>query len=107
MLALDLDPGRCLSKPAVRNMPRGGRNVTGGCDTQAAELGQLLERIGAQYVADISPSGGRHVYVLFAAPLPWLELRDARPRPGAQVPGDRHGAGVVPRRPDRPSRVPS
>ena len=77
MLALDLDPGRCLSKPAVRNMPRGGRNVTGGCDTQAAELGQLLERIGARYVADISPSGGRHVYVLFAAPLPWLELRDA------------------------------
>ena len=77
MLALDLDPGRCLSKPAVRNMPRGGRNVTGGCDTQAAELGQLLERIGAQYVADISPSGGRHVYVLFAGPLPWLELRDA------------------------------
>ena len=77
MLALDLDPGRCLSKPAVRNMRRGDRNVTGGCDTQAAELGQLLERIGAQYVADISPSGGRHVYVLFAAPLPWLELRDA------------------------------
>ena len=77
MLALDLDPGRCLSKPAVRNMPRAGRNVTGGCDTQAAELGQLLERIGAQYVADISPSGGRHVYVLFAAPLPWLELRNA------------------------------
>ena len=30
----------------------------------------------ARYVADVSPSGGRHVYVLFAAPLPWLELRD-------------------------------
>ena len=33
--------------------------------------------VGARYVADVSPSGGRHVYVLFAAPLPWRELRDA------------------------------
>ena len=48
----------------------------GDVDHQAAELGQLLERLGARYVADVSPSGGRHVYVLFAAPLPWLELRD-------------------------------
>ena len=23
-----------------------------------------------------SPSGGRHVFILFAAALPWLELRD-------------------------------
>jgi hypothetical protein len=58
MLALDLDQGR------------------GDVDHQAAELGQLLERLGARYVADISPSGGRHLYVLFAAALPWRELRD-------------------------------
>ena len=58
MLTLDLDPGR------------------GDVGRQAAELGQLLERLGARYVADVSPSGGRHVYVLFAAALPWLELRD-------------------------------
>jgi len=58
MLAIDLDVSR------------------GDVDHQAAELGQLLERLGAVYVADVSPSGGRHVYVLFAAPLPWLELRD-------------------------------
>ena len=58
MLALDLDPAR------------------GDVDHQAAELGQLLERLGARYVADVAPTGGRHVYVLFASPLPWLELRD-------------------------------
>ena len=45
-------------------------------ERQADELGQLLERLGARYVADLAPSGGRHVYVLFAAALPWLELRD-------------------------------
>ena len=31
---------------------------------------------GARWLADVSPSGGRHVFVLFAAALPWLELRD-------------------------------
>ena len=91
MLALDLDPGRCLSKPAVTNVPPGGGNVTGGCDSetaepgrlitapesrestagfdgaagnpaarvsvQAAELGQLLERLGGRY----SPTSRRPV----------------------------------------------
>jgi hypothetical protein len=57
MLALDLDAAR------------------GDVGRQAAGLGQLLGRIGARYLADASP-GGRHVYVLFAAALPWLELRD-------------------------------
>jgi len=58
MLALDLDPGR------------------GDVDRQAANLGQLLERLGARFAADIAPSGGRHIYVPFAAALPWRELRD-------------------------------
>ena len=44
MLALDLDSAR------------------GDVEDQAAELVQLLERLGARYVADVSPSGGRHVY---------------------------------------------
>ena len=39
-------------------------------------LVQLLERLGARYVADVAPSGGRHIYALFAASLPWRELRD-------------------------------
>ena len=57
LLALDLDAAR------------------GDAGRQAAELGQLLTRHGARYTADVSP-GGVHLYVLFAAPLPWLELRD-------------------------------
>jgi hypothetical protein len=59
LLAIDLDPAR------------------GDVDHQAAELAQLLERLGARYVADVATStGGRHVYVLFSSPLPWRELRD-------------------------------
>jgi DNA-binding transcriptional ArsR family regulator len=58
MLALDLDVSR------------------GDVDHQAAELGQLLERLGARYLADVSMRGGRHIFVPFAAALPWLELRD-------------------------------
>jgi hypothetical protein len=61
MLALDLD------------VSRGGG---GDVDRQAAELGQLLGRLGGRCVCDIAPGGGRHVLVLFAAALPWLELRD-------------------------------
>ena len=92
MLVLDLDPSR------------------GDVDRQADALGQLLERLGARYIADVSPSGGRHVYVLFAAALPWLELRDlcrvlslrfpaVDPAPmaslGGQIspPGSRHKSG--------------
>ena len=59
LLAIDLDPGR------------------GDVDRPADEFGQLLERLGARYVADVAPSGGRHLYILFAAALPWRELRDA------------------------------
>ena len=32
--------------------------------------------LGGRCVTDVAPGGGRHVYVLFAAPLPWRELRD-------------------------------
>jgi hypothetical protein len=58
MLALDLDVSR------------------GDTGRQGAELGQLLGRLGARCVADVAPGGGRHILVLFAAALPWLELRD-------------------------------
>jgi hypothetical protein len=96
MLALDLDPGRT--------------RISGDVGRQAAEVGQLLERLGARYAADMSPSGGRHLLVLFSLPLPWRELRDlARalavrfpavdPAPmcslGGQIspPGSRHRSG--------------
>ena len=92
MLALDLDTSR------------------GDVDRQAAELGQLLEHLGARYVADVAPPGGRHVYIAFSTSLPWRELRDlcraialrfpaVDPAPmssvGAQIspPGARHKSG--------------
>jgi hypothetical protein len=109
MLALDLDVSR------------------GDVDRQAAELGQLLERLGGRYVADVAPSGGRHVYVLFAAALPWLELRDlvraialrfaaVDPAPhaslGGQIspPGSRHKSGgwrllTMPADSDHPAEI--
>jgi len=58
LLALDLDP------------------VRGDVEDQAAGLVQLLKRLGARYVADVSSSGGRHLLILFSTPLPWRELRD-------------------------------
>ena len=58
VLALDLDSGR------------------GDVDHQGAELGQLLERMGARYVTDASSSGGRHALVPLSSALPWRELRD-------------------------------
>ena len=77
LLAIDLDPGRDLSHPAVTSRAPGAAEVTGACDGQAAELGQLLARLGTRYVADVATStGGRHLYALFASPLPWRELRD-------------------------------
>jgi hypothetical protein len=76
MLALDLDPGRVRSDVddgAVRHdRERGAAEVA----AQAAAIGELVAGIGGQVLADVAPSGGRHVYVLFAAALPWLELRD-------------------------------
>ena len=92
LLALDLDP------------------ALGDVDHQAAALGQLLERLGVRYVADVASSGGRHVLVPFAAALPWRELRDlcravvlrfpaVDPAPmaslGGQIspPGSRHKSG--------------
>ena len=92
MLALDLD------------------TALGDVDHQAAELGQLLERLDARFVADVSPSRGRHMLVPFSSPLPWRELRDLvramslrfpviDPAPmcplGGQIspPGSRHKSG--------------
>jgi hypothetical protein len=59
MLVLDVDPSRAAD-----------------FEDQAAELGQLLARLGARWIADQSSSGGRHVYTLLSLSLPWRELRD-------------------------------
>ena len=113
LLALDLDParaGRDVDDPAVHHGHERRGALVDEVERLAAELGQLLERLGVRFVADVAPSGGRHVYVLFAAALPWLELRDlvraialrfaaVDPAPhaslGGQIspPGSRHKSG--------------
>lgn len=42
---------------------------------QAAAIAALVEAAGGRSVTDVSP-GGRHVYILFAEPRPWTQLRD-------------------------------
>jgi DNA-binding transcriptional ArsR family regulator len=100
MLALDLDSSR----------GRGAGDPAALVSAQADGLEQLLGGLGAQTITDVSPSGGRHVFVLFAAALPWRELRDVAralalrfpaidPAPmsglGGQIspPGSRHKSG--------------
>ena len=115
MLALDLDPSRTRIPVGVddRAVQYGHEHRAGPAAevaAQAASIAELVTRCGGQVLADVSPSGGRHVFILFAAPLPWRELRDlARaialrfpavdPAPmssmGAQIspPGSRHKSG--------------
>jgi hypothetical protein len=73
MLVLDLDLSRVRTDPADHTTLV---SAPAEVERQAAEVGRLLEQLGGRHVADVAPSGGRHVYVLFAAALPWLELRD-------------------------------
>jgi hypothetical protein len=67
MLALDMDPSRCRSDLGADDNE---------VEVQAAELEQLVARLGGRCVSDIAPSGGRHLLVLFGHPVPWRELRD-------------------------------
>ena len=100
LLALDLDPAR----------GRGAADPAAQVRAAAAAITRLVTCLGGRCVTDVAPSGGRHVYVLFAAPLPWRELRDlARAMalrfpsvdvapmssPGGQIspPGSRHKSG--------------
>ena len=66
MLALDLDPAR----------GRGAADPAAQVSAQADAIARLLTRLGGRCVTDVASSDGRHVHVLFAAPLPWRELRD-------------------------------
>ena len=110
MLALDLDParaGRDVDDAAVRHRHE---DRAAEARAQAEGLAGLAARCGGRVLADVSPSGGRHVFILFAAALPWLELRDVAralalrfpavdPAPmsslGGQIspPGARHKSG--------------
>ena len=79
MLALDLDPARVdrdVHDAAVEHRHERRAAPAAEVRAQAEDLAGLVARCGGQVLADVSPSGGRHVYVLFAAALPWRELRD-------------------------------
>jgi len=79
MLALDLDPapvGRDVDDAAGQQHYERRAVPAAEVRAQADALAELVSRCGGQVLADVSPSGGRHVLVLFAAALPWLELRD-------------------------------
>ena len=79
MLALDLDParaGRDVDDGAVGYHHEHHAVPADEVRVQAEALAELVARCGGQVLADVAPSGGRHVYVLLAAALPWLELRD-------------------------------
>jgi hypothetical protein len=79
MLALDLDPGRAggdVHDGRVQHHHELRPDRAAVVRAQAQALAELVTGFGGQVLADVSPSGGRHVYVLFAAPLPWLEVRD-------------------------------
>jgi hypothetical protein len=42
---------------------------------EAAAIAAMAAAAGGRCITDVSP-GGRHVYILFAVPLPWTGLRD-------------------------------
>ena len=77
LLALDLDPAR----------GRGPANPAAQVSAAADAIVRLVAGLGGRCVTDVAPGGGRHLYVPFAAPLPWRELRDlARPSRCASPP---------------------
>jgi hypothetical protein len=61
---------RCLA--ADFDITRGGQAQV---DTDTAAFTALVEACGGRVIADRSPTGGRHVYVLWSRPLPLTELR--------------------------------
>jgi hypothetical protein len=60
-LCLDLDTSKALQ---------------GVVDDDAQRLGTLLESCGIRYVADVSPSGGRHLYIPLAERISGPEARE-------------------------------
>ncbi|MGH3232973.1 MAG: hypothetical protein ACRDOH_06885, partial [Streptosporangiaceae bacterium] len=77
MLALDLDrarAGRDVHGGAVGQVRE--HEAAAGVGAQADALAAVAGRLGGGVLADVSPGGGRHVYILFSSSLPWRELRD-------------------------------
>jgi hypothetical protein len=76
MLALDLDPARADRDVDDAAVQHRHEHRAAEVRAQAEALAAPVARCGGQVLADVAPSGGRHVFILFAAALPWLELRD-------------------------------
>jgi DNA-binding transcriptional ArsR family regulator len=76
MLSLDLDPGRARGDVDDGGGQHDRQRAAAEVAAQAAAVARLVGELGGQVLADVAPSGGRHVYVLFAGALPWRELRD-------------------------------
>lgn len=67
LLAADFD----VSKAAAAGVADPAALVA----AEAADFAGRVEECGGRVVHDVSPSGGRHVYVRFARPIPFEELR--------------------------------
>jgi hypothetical protein len=76
MLVLDVDPARCSGDVDDGAVGHCHELRADEAAAQAAAIARLVGELGGQVLADVAPSGGRHVFVLFAEALPWRELRD-------------------------------
>lgn len=66
LIPADFDVGRAAGTPDPAAL------VT----AEAADFDALIASLGGRTITDVSPSGGRHVLVPFAEPLPWQDIRD-------------------------------
>jgi hypothetical protein len=53
----------------------GAADPVGAVAAEAAAFTALVARAGGECLEDVSPGGGRHVYVLWERAQPWLELK--------------------------------
>jgi hypothetical protein len=67
VLAADFDVKRAAG--------RGAADPVAQVAADAAALASLVRACGGRGFGDVSPNGGRHGYVLWAAPLPYSEMR--------------------------------
>jgi hypothetical protein len=67
VLAADFDVKRAAGHGAV--------DAAGQVTVDAAAFAELIRSCGGRGFGDISPNGGRHGYVLWAAPVPFGEMR--------------------------------
>jgi len=67
MLAADFDVKRAAARGAV--------DAAGQVAEDATAFAALIRSCGGRGFGDVSPNGGRHGYVLWAAPVPFTEMR--------------------------------